>query len=80
MASLQVRYIFLQSPTKFYILLLGTYTLIHAFLLKHAHIKAARALKKSVKGSLILKDDTILEGPSLDDIIRSWNSRKDQEE
>jgi len=57
----------------------GTYTLIHAFLVKHAHLKAAQALKNSVKNGLILKDNAIPKGPSLEDIIRLWKARLQDE-
>jgi hypothetical protein len=71
MAILPVSFLVLYGNTNAY-WFPGTYTLIHAFLVKHAHLKAARALKKSVKEFLILKDDAVPEGPALDDIIRSW--------
>jgi hypothetical protein len=57
-----------------------TYSLIHAFLVKHAHVKAAQALKNSAKKFLILKDGVVPEGPSLDDIVRSWKPRPQDED
>lgn len=48
------------------------YTLIHAFLSKHSHTKAAQAVKKAAKEIVILKDDIDIEGPQLDEIIAQW--------
>ena len=52
------------------------YTLIHAFLTKHSHTKAAQAVKKAAKEVVILKDDIDIEGPQLDEIIAQWKSLK----
>ena len=52
------------------------YTLIHAFLTKHSHSKAAQAVKKAAKEVVILKDDIDLEGPQLDEIIAQWKLLK----
>jgi len=52
--------------------LASTYTLIHAFLTKHSHTKAAQAVKKAVKEVVILKDGVEIEGPQLDEIIVEW--------
>jgi len=54
--------------------LAATYTLIHAFLTKHSHTKAAQAVKKAAKEAVILKDDMDIEGPQLDEIIAQWKS------
>jgi hypothetical protein len=54
--------------------LLATYTLIHAFLTKRSHSKAAEALKKAAKDVVILKDNLDIDGPQLDDIIRDWKT------
>lgn len=48
------------------------YTLIHAFLTKNSHTKAAQAVKKAAKEVVILKDDIDIEGPQLDEIILQW--------
>ncbi|KIK08163.1 hypothetical protein K443DRAFT_585676 [Laccaria amethystina LaAM-08-1] len=53
-----------------------TYTLIHSFLRKQSHNKAADALKKAAKAIVILKDDIEIEGPQLDEIIQIWESIK----
>lgn len=50
----------------------ATYTLIHSFLTKQSHVKAAAALKKAVKDVVILKDEIETEGPQLDEIINEW--------
>lgn len=50
----------------------ATYTLIHAFLTKHSHAKAAEAVKKAAKAVVVLKDDIKVEGPQLDEIIEQW--------
>jgi hypothetical protein len=50
------------------------YTLIHAFLTKQSHTKAALAVKKAAKEVVILKDDIDIEGPQLDEIITQWKS------
>ena len=52
------------------------YTLIHAFLTKHSHTKAAQAVKKAAKEVVILKDDIDIEGPQLDEIIAQWKLLK----
>ena len=52
------------------------YTLIHAFLSKHSHTKAAQAVKKAAKEVVILKDDIDIEGPQLDEIIAQWKLLK----
>ncbi|KAG7092929.1 hypothetical protein E1B28_009234 [Marasmius oreades] len=51
-----------------------TYTLIHAFLTKHSHSKAADALKKAARGVVVLKDGIETEGPQLDEIIQQWKT------
>lgn len=48
------------------------YTLIHAFLSKRSHTKAALAVKKAAKEIVILKDDIDIDGPQLDEIIAQW--------
>ncbi|KAF8205661.1 hypothetical protein K438DRAFT_517742 [Mycena galopus ATCC 62051] len=53
-----------------------TYTLIHAFLTKQSHSKAAEALKKAAKDVVILKDSLSIDGPQLDEIIREWKLLK----
>ncbi|KAF7295578.1 SRP40-C domain-containing protein [Mycena indigotica] len=55
----------------------ATYTLIHAFLTKHSHPKAAAALKKAAKEVVVLKDNIDVDGPQLDEIIREWKTMKD---
>ena len=57
--------------------LAAIYTLIHAFLSKHSHRKAAQAVKKAAKEIVILKDDIDIEGPHLDEIIAQWKSLKE---
>ena len=52
------------------------YILIHAFLSKHSHTKAAQAVKKAAKEIVILKDDIDIEGPQLDEIIAQWKLLK----
>ena len=52
------------------------YTLIHAFLMKNSHTKAAQAVKKAAKEVVILKDDIDIEGPHLDEIIAQWKILK----
>jgi hypothetical protein len=54
--------------------LAATYTLIHSFLTRRAHSKAAQALKKAAKEFVILKDDIDVDGPQLDDIIQQWKT------
>ena len=56
--------------------LAAIYTLIHAFLSKHSHAKAAQAVKKAAKEVVILKDDIDIEGPQLDEIIAQWKLLK----
>jgi hypothetical protein len=53
------------------------YTLIHAFLSKHSHTKAAKAVKKAAKEVVILKDGIDIEGPQLDEIIAQWKLLKE---
>ncbi|KDR73560.1 hypothetical protein GALMADRAFT_228004 [Galerina marginata CBS 339.88] len=57
-----------------------TYTLIHAFLLKNSHTKAAQAVKKAAKEVVVLKDDIELEGPQLDEIIKDWKAASQKKE
>ena len=60
-------------PLKTHICALSaTYALIHAFLTKYSHTKAAQAVKKAAKEVVILKDDVEIEGPQLDEIISQW--------
>ncbi|KXN92261.1 hypothetical protein AN958_08714, partial [Leucoagaricus sp. SymC.cos] len=54
----------------------ATYTLIYAFLTKNSLSKTAEALKKEVKGVVVLKDGVKPEGPSLDDILRQWKTQQ----
>ncbi|KAK0211234.1 hypothetical protein DFS33DRAFT_1298311 [Desarmillaria ectypa] len=49
-----------------------TYTLIHAFLVKNKHTKAASVLKNSVKDVVVLKDEVTVAGPSLDVIVERY--------
>ncbi|KAG5722147.1 Nucleolar and coiled-body phosphoprotein 1 [Termitomyces sp. T112] len=51
-----------------------TYTLIHSFLRKHSHTKAALAVKKAAKDIVVLKDDIEIEGPCLDTILMEWKT------
>jgi len=48
--------------------------LIHAFLTKQLHTKAAQAVKRAAKEVVILKDGIELEGPQLNEIIKQWKS------
>jgi hypothetical protein len=50
----------------------ATYTLIHSFLKKHSHDKAAQALRKAVKGVVTITEDTKTDGPQLDEILKQW--------
>jgi len=54
----------------------ATYTLIHAFLTKHSHTKAAQAVKTAAKGVVILRDDVNVDvdGPHLQEIIEQWKA------
>lgn len=54
------------------IVLTAIYTLIHSFLTKQSHVKAAEALKKAAKEVVVLKDGIDVEGPQLDEIIKQW--------
>lgn len=54
--------------------ILATYTLIHAFLSKREHTKAAQALKKAVKDIVTLEEDATVDGPQLDEIIQQWKT------
>lgn len=54
--------------------ILATYILIHSFLRKHSHTKAALAVKKAAKDIVILKDDVEIEEPHLDTIIQEWKA------
>lgn len=58
----------------------ATYTLIHAFLTKQLHTKAAQAVKKAAKEVVVLRDDIKLEGPQLDEIIKQWKSDSQKKE
>ena len=53
------------------------YTLIHAFLSKHSHTKAAQAVRKAAKEIVILKEDIDIEGTQLDEIIAQWKLLKE---
>jgi len=53
----------------------ATYTLIHAFLTKQLHTKAAQAVKRAAKEVVVLKDGIELEGPQLDEIIKQWTRK-----
>lgn len=52
--------------------LTATYTLIHSFLTRQSHTKAADALKKAAKEIVVLKDGIDVEGPQLDEIVKQW--------
>jgi hypothetical protein len=52
----------------------ATYKLIHAFLVKRGHSKAALSVKKAAKGILDVLDNSLMEGPYLEDIVRQWQS------
>lgn len=54
--------------------MLATYTLIHAFLSKREHTKAAQALKKAAKDIVALEEDATVDGPQLDEIIEQWKA------
>jgi hypothetical protein len=58
----------------------ATYTLIHAFLNKRGHTKAAQALKKAAADVVVLKDDITPEGPQLDEIIQQWKELTEKKE
>jgi len=64
--------IFLVACTK--LCFVVTYTLIHAFLTKQEHTKAADALKKAAKDVVVIKDGLEPEGPSLEEIISQWKA------
>lgn len=59
---------------------LATYTLIHAFLNKRSHTKAAQALRKAAADVVVLKDDITPEGPQLDEIIQQWKELTEKKE
>ena len=54
--------------------------MIHAFLTKQLHTKAAQAVKRAAKEVVVLKDDIELEGPQLDEIIKQWKSDSQKKE
>ena len=54
----------------------ATYTLIHAFLIKRSHEKAAAALKKAARDIVVLEDGVDADGPSLDEILEEWKGLK----
>lgn len=60
--------------------LIATYTLIHSFLTKHSHVKAAQAVKKAAKDVVVLKDDIETNGPQLDQIIKEWKASSEKKE
>jgi hypothetical protein len=53
----------------------ATYSLIYSFLTKHAHAKAALAVKKAAKDVVEL-DQPVMEGPTLDEIVGEWKDWK----
>jgi hypothetical protein len=50
--------------------------LIYNFLKKQSHGKAAEAVKKAAKGSVVLRDDIEQEGPQLEDIVKQWKAKQ----
>ncbi|KAF8844812.1 hypothetical protein BDN67DRAFT_962251 [Paxillus ammoniavirescens] len=54
----------------------ATYTLIYNFLRKQSHRKAAEAVKKAAKDSVVLRDDIEQEGPQLEDIVKQWKAKQ----
>lgn len=56
---------------------IATYSLIYAFLTSKSHQKAAEALKKAAKDTVVLKDDvTTADQPSLEVIVKEWKELK----
>ena len=51
-----------------------TYTLIYSFLKKQSHSKAAEAVKNAAKDVVVLKDSIELDGPSLDEVVKTWKT------
>lgn len=69
----------LQAPISLpdaYLWTTATYKLIHSFLVAQGHREVAAALKKSVKGTVVLKGDAaIVAGSnSLEEIIKEWKA------
>lgn len=52
----------------------ATYTLIYSFLKKNSHAKAADAIRKAAKDVVALEGDMDVDGPSLDEIIKQWQT------
>lgn len=55
------------------------YTLIYTFLVQKSLTKTAQALKKEVKGVVVLKDGVKPEGPSLVDILHEWRMQQSKQ-
>lgn len=58
-------------------IIIATYALIYSFLSTRSHEKAAAAVKKAVKDIVVLKDNVVVDGPSLDEIVRWWKVKKE---
>lgn len=54
----------------------ATYTLIYRFLKQQSQHKAAEAVKKAAKATVVLRDDIEQEGPPLEDIIKEWKTKE----
>lgn len=54
--------------------MLATYTLIYSFLKKQSHSKAAEAVKNAAKEFVVLKDSIKVDGPSLDEVVKTWKA------
>ena len=52
----------------------ATYALIYSFLTKQAHTKAAEAVRKAAKDIVVLKDASLADETSLDEIVRKWKT------
>lgn len=59
--------------------MIATYALIHAFLVKQSHTKAAQAVKKAAKEVVVLDDQTSVDEPHLDKIIQIWKESQKKE-
>lgn len=59
--------------------LAAIYTLIYTFLVQKSLTKTAQALKKEVKGVVVLKDGVKPEGPSLVDILHEWRMQQSKQ-
>jgi hypothetical protein len=51
-----------------------TYQLIHTFLVKRGHLQAALSVKQAAEGIVGFVNESLAEGPSLEDIVRTFQS------